>query len=103
MITFQWGKTKVRVPTQECSDTSKQITPLYAEITNMLDGLADEEIDQHLEEHPKIVLLFDVNVAEVIKPYVTHWEEEFDVPDQEAIREFQQAQEALEREMALLQ
>ena len=69
----------------------------------MLDGLADEEIDQHLEEHPKIVLLFDVNVAEVIKPYVTHWEEEFDVPDQEAIREFQQAQEALEREMAVSQ
>ena len=42
----------IRVPTQEQVSTSKQLTPLYAEGINMLDGLADEEVDEYLEEHP---------------------------------------------------
>ena len=40
--------------------------PLYAESINMMDGLADEEVDRYLEEHPKIVPLYEVDVAEVV-------------------------------------
>ena len=43
---------------------------LYAESINMMDGLSDDEVDQYLEEHPKIVSLFIVDVAEA----VTHQE-----------------------------
>ena len=63
----------------------------------MLDGLADEEVNQYLEENPKIVPLFEVDVAKVVMPYVTNREEELDEPDREAIRELRQAQEALEK------
>ena len=51
----------------------------------MLDGLSNEEVDQYLEEHPKIVSLFEVDVVETITPYVTHQEDEFDKLDQRAI------------------
>ena len=74
---------------QERAGTSKQLMPLYVESINMLDGLADKEIEQYLEEHPKIVPLFEVDVAEVVTSYVTYQEEEFDEPDQEAIYELQ--------------
>ena len=69
----------------------------------MLEGLADEEVDRYLEEHPKIVPLFVVDITEVVIPYVTNQEKESDEPDQEAIWELRQAQESLEREMTILQ
>ena len=62
----------MRVPIQQWAGTTKQITLLYAERINMLDGLSNDEVDQYLEEHPKIVSLFEVEVVEVITPYVTH-------------------------------
>ena len=43
----------------------------------MLDGLTDDEVDQYLDEHPNIVPLFKVDVADVVMPYVTHWEDKF--------------------------
>ena len=64
---------------------SKELTLLYAESINMLDGLVDDEVDLYLEEHLKIIPLFEVDVAEAITPYVTHQEDEFDKPDGEAI------------------
>ena len=60
---------------------------MYVESINMLDRLADEEVDQYLEEHPKIVPLFEVDIAEAVMPYVLHREDEFDEPNWEAIRE----------------
>ena len=38
----------------------------------MLDGLADDEVDRYMDEHPKIVPLFEVDVAEIVTPYVTY-------------------------------
>ena len=38
VITFRRGKTNVRVPTQPRVSTSKEVTPLYAESINMLEG-----------------------------------------------------------------
>ena len=69
----------------------------------MLDGLADDEVNRHLHEHPKIVPLFEVDVTEAVTPYVTYQGREFDEPDQEAIRELRQAQESLKREMVISQ
>ena len=103
IITFRRGKAKVRVPTQPHSSTGKELTPLYAECVNMLEGLADEEVDQYLQENPKIVPLFEIDVAEAVSPYILQPEENDEEPDKEVIRELRQAQEALEREMAVSQ
>ena len=35
----------------------------------MLEGLPDEEVDRYLEEHPKIVPLFEVDITKAIGPY----------------------------------
>ena len=86
-ITFRRGKTKVRVSTQPHAGTSKEMTPLYTESINMLDGLADDDVDRYLDEHPKIVPLFEVDIAEAVTPYVTYKGKEFDEPNHEAIRE----------------
>ena len=51
----------------------------------MLEGLPDEEVDRYLEEHPKIVPLFEVDITEAVGPYVTSPGKESDKPDQEAI------------------
>ena len=103
IITFRRGKAKVRVPTQPHSSTGKELTPLYAEGINMLEGLADEEVDQYLQENPKIVPLFEIDVAEAVSPYILQPEENDEEPDKEVILELRLAQEALEREMAVSQ
>ena len=55
---------------QPRATTSKEVTPLYVESINMLEGLPDEEVDRYLEEHPKIVPLFEVDITVVVGPYV---------------------------------
>ena len=55
--------------------------PLYAKRINMLDRLTDEEVDRYLDEHPKIVPLFEVDV------YIVQPEEVGKEPDRDAIRE----------------
>ena len=66
MISFRPGKTKVRLITEERISTPQNTTPLYAEGVHMLDGFADEEVDHFLEEHPKIVPLFEIDVITAI-------------------------------------
>ena len=56
----------------------------------MLEGLADEEVDQYLEENPKIVPLFEIDVAEAVSPYITQSDNAGKEPDKEATRELQQ-------------
>ena len=51
--------------------TPQDTTPLYAEGVHMLDGLAEEEVDHFLEDHPQIVSLFDIDIVTVIGPYVS--------------------------------
>ena len=70
MISFRRGRTKIRVPTQERTITTKEMTPLYVEEIHMLEGLADEKVDSYLEENPRIVPLFEINVTEVVGPYI---------------------------------
>ena len=61
------------------SNHSKEVTPLYAESINMLKGLLGEEVDRYLEEHPKIVPLFEVDITAAVRPYITSLES--DEPD----------------------
>ena len=74
----------MQLPTQQCVGTTKIL--LYGESINMLDGLPNDEVIRSLEEHPKIVTLFEVDIVEGVTPYVTHREDELDEPHQEAIR-----------------
>ena len=69
--------------------------------TVMLERLPDDEVDRYLEEHPRIVPLFEVDITAAVEPYITMPEP--DEPDQAAIRELRQAQESLEREMTISQ
>ena len=103
IITFRRGKAKVRVLTQPHSGTDKELTPLYVECVNMLEGLANEEVDQYLQVNPKIVPLFEIDIAKVVSPYILQLDENDEELDKEAIRELQQAHEALEREMVVSQ
>ena len=67
----------------------------------MLDGFPDEEVNRYLEEDPKIVPLFEVDITAAVGPYITI--PKSDEPDQEAIRDLHQAQESLEKEMTISQ
>ena len=102
-ISFRRGKTKAWVLTHERTSTSKQLTTLYAEEINIMDRLADQEVDRYLAKNLRIVPLFEIDVAEAVTPYVANREEDIDELDKEAIREIRQAQEALEKEMAVSQ
>ena len=65
--------------------------------------MANKEVDKYLEQHPKIVPQFKVDIADRVTPYVTNREEEAVELDREAIWELRQAQEALERELTMSQ
>ena len=60
----------------------------------MLEGLPFDEDDRYLEEHPRIIPLFEVDITAAVEPYITTPGP--DEPDQVAIRELRQAQESLE-------
>ena len=62
-----------------------------------------KRVDQYLEENPKIVPLFEIDVAEAVSPYITQPDDVGKELDKETIRELRQAHEALEREMAVSQ
>ena len=48
---------------------TKGITPLYAEDINMLEGLDDTELEVYLDDNPRIVLLFEIDVMETDAEY----------------------------------
>ena len=66
MISFHRGKTKVWIITEERLPTPQNTTPLYPEGVQMLGGLAEEEVDHFLEEHPMIIPLFEIYVISAI-------------------------------------
>ena len=66
MISFRRGKTKVCIITEERLPTTHNNTPLYTEGIHMLDGLADEEVDEFLEDHPTIIPLFEIDAISTI-------------------------------------
>ena len=97
---FRRGKIKVRITTEERVPTAKDATPMYAECVHMLDGLAHDEVDNFLEDHQKIVPLFDINIVEAVNPCVSEpTEGDQDVgrePNPKSVEELRHAREALE-------
>ena len=71
----------------------------------MLDGLVDGEINSFLDEHPMIVLLFEIDVLSNIEPYIENAidHEVFEKLDPTSIKELQQARDALDRKVAISQ
>ena len=76
---------------------------LYAKVVHMLDGLVDEEMHPFLADHPTIVPLFEIDIFAAIKPYVAnpHHSNVLAVLDQSSLKELQQAQDVLDRELAI--
>ena len=72
-------KTKIKVSTQERVATTHDYMPLYAESVNMMEGLYDGEVNQYFDENPKIIPLFEIDVVEIITPYMIN--EEIDLKD----------------------
>ena len=107
MISLRRGKTKVRIITEECVTTPHNTTSLYAERVHMLDGLADDEVDDFLEDHPTIIPLFEIDAISAV---TTPLDEEVmvdtrpqDKPDSTTIAELRHARDAFERELAISQ
>ena len=105
MFSFRWGKTKLRIITEARSSTPIDNSPVYAEGVHMLDGLTDEEMNSFLEAHPAIVPLFEVDLHSAVEPYVANYikhDEPYE-PDPTSMKELQQARDALERDLEILQ
>ena len=107
MISFRRGKTKVRIITEERVITPHNTSPLYVEGVHMLDGLADDEVHDFLEDHPTIIPLFEIDAISAVD---TSLDEEVmedirpqDEPDPTTIAELRHTREAFERELTISQ
>ena len=69
----------------------------------MFDELVHDEVDQYLVGNPRIVPLFEIDLSEVVIPYITDKEDDDAKLDQEAVRDLRQAHEALEKELGVSQ
>ena len=84
--------------------TTRKFVPLYAEYVNMIEGLDDEEVNQYFLENPKIIPLFEIDVIEIITPFMSNDEKDVGVPvDEKTLMELWQQQEAMEKEMQVSQ
>ena len=107
MISFLRGKTKVWIITEECLPTPQNTTPLYAKGVHMLDELGEEEVHDFLEDHLRIIPLFEIDVISAIgsppAEDVTKDSLPHDKPDPTTIAELRHARDAFERELAISQ
>ena len=69
----------------------------------MLEGLEDEELERYLDENPRIVPLFEIDVRGTADSYAfpTGSTGQEDEPGEDALAELQRAQEAFDREMEI--
>ena len=102
-ISFRRGHNKVRVPTEEMAAQPKGMTPLYAEDINMLEGVHDAELEAYLDDHLRIVPLFEIDIIETIADYAppTTLQEEAHEPELESIMELSRARATFKREMEI--
>ena len=75
-------------------------SPLYAKGVHMLDGLADDKVDDFLEDHPTIIPLFEIDAVPTIgtpgDEEVTEETLPQDEPDSTTIAELRHARDAFE-------
>ena len=97
-ISFRRGRNKIRVPTQEMAAQPTGITPLYAEDINMLEGVDDAELEAYLDDHPRIVPLFEIDIMETAADYAPNntLQEEAYEPDPESLLELSRARAAFD-------
>ena len=71
----------------------EEISPLYAEEIHMLEGLEDEELERYLDENPRIVPLFEIDVRGTADSYASPMGStgHDDEPEEEALAELQRA------------
>ena len=73
----------------------------------MLDGLVDVEVDLYLDDHPRIIPLFNIFIVEAVHPYMsrkdTVAEETLQDPDPKSMDELRHSREALECKLAMSQ
>ena len=69
----------------------------------MLEGLEDKELERYLDENPRIVPLFEIDIGGTVESYTFPIETTTrDVePSEDAIVELRRTQEAFEREMEI--
>ena len=69
----------------------------------MLEGLEDEDLERYLDENPRIVPLFEIDVGETVESYASPIEisGRCDELGEDVIAELRRAQEAFEREMEI--
>ena len=107
MISFRRGKTKVRIITEERVPATLNTSPLYAEGVQMLDGLADDEVDDFLDDHPTIIPLLEINAIPTIDTDVAEEVTEETLPQDEpnptTVAELRHARDAFEGELAISQ
>ena len=66
----------------------------------MTEGLNDGEENQYFEDNPKIIPLFEIDIVEVLMPYIGDEGKEVDNPvDEKTIMEVHHQHEAMAREM----
>ena len=63
----------------------------------MLEGITEEETCQYFSNHRDIILLYEINVAEIAGPYQTEFSQE------RVKHELERAREVLEKELAVSQ
>ena len=92
---------------EELLPTPHNITPLYSEGAHMLDGLADEEVDAFLEDHPTIIPLFEIDAISAIGSHLDEDVTEDSLPQDEldptTIAELRHVRDAFERELSISQ
>ena len=49
-----------------------------------MEGLDEGDVNQYFEENPKIIPLFEIDVVDIITPYITNEENEREISDTEA-------------------
>ena len=71
-LTIRKGKAKIRVLIKERIAKKTESMPLYAEAVNMMEGLNEKEVNQYFEENPNIIPLFEIDILNIISPYITN-------------------------------
>ena len=91
--------------TEERLTTPHNTMPLYAKGVHMLDGLADDDADDFLEDHPTIIPLLEIDAISAVN---TPLEEEVtedtlpqDEPDPSTIAELRHARDTFVGELAI--
>ena len=88
---------------QESTPSPKAMTPMYAEEIHMLEGLEDDRIGKYLDENPRIIPLFEIDVVETVETYTTPKTatEQDEEPNEEVMMELHRAQHTFDQEMEI--